>query len=72
MIFTVQVIKDPCSYFPFVTPIVDDLTLWVNQTNQIVNIPPFLMNETIWVCNFTYEIRTPLSQPVEPMFLITE
>lgn len=29
-IFNVQIVKDPCSYFPYVTSFVDDLTLWVN------------------------------------------
>lgn len=32
-IFNVQIVKDPCSYFPYVASSVEDLTLWVNQTN---------------------------------------
>lgn len=55
--FNLQVIKDPCSYYTYVTPLVEDLTLWINQTDQIVLIPPYTMSDPLWSCNFTYEIR---------------
>ncbi len=29
-IFRVQVVKDPCSYYPYVTSSVEDVTLWIN------------------------------------------
>lgn len=54
IVFDLQVIKDPCSYYNYQTSFVDDLTLWINQTDQVALIPPFTMNDTNWVCNFTY------------------
>ena len=39
IIYSIQVIQDPCSYFPFTLPFLNDVTLWVNETNQIVLIP---------------------------------
>jgi hypothetical protein len=59
MIFQLDVIRDPCSYFPFVTFPVEDLTLWVDKPGQTLVIPQFKMNDTVWSCNMTYEIRTP-------------
>jgi hypothetical protein len=32
-LFSVQVIRDPCAYFTFSVPFIDDLTLWINQTD---------------------------------------
>lgn len=29
-IFTIQIIRDPCAYFTFSVPFIEDLTLWVN------------------------------------------
>jgi hypothetical protein len=31
-IFTLSIIRDPCAYYAFSVPFIDDLTLWVNQT----------------------------------------
>lgn len=70
--FQLQVIKDPCSYFPYVTSFSEDLTLWVDQTNQVAMIPPFVMNDTNWVCNFSYEIRTVSGGLLDPVFVIKE
>ena len=54
------------------TSFVEDVTLWINQTNQVVQIPPFRMNDTAWICNFTYEIRTNLGQTLDPIFVVRE
>lgn len=50
----------------------EDLTLWINQTNQIVNILPFTMNDTSWICNFTYELRTSTGTTLDPIFITKE
>ncbi|TNV75036.1 hypothetical protein FGO68_gene6423 [Halteria grandinella] len=71
-IFNVQIIKDPCSYFPYVTSFAEDLTLWINQTDQVALIPPYVMNDTAWSCNFTYEIRTGTGAALDSAFVLRE
>lgn len=63
-------IQDPCSYLTYLTPDVYDLTLWVNETNQILMIPAFEMNISSWICNFTYVITDNLGQTLDPIFVV--
>jgi hypothetical protein len=79
IIFKVDVIKDPCSYYPYVTHAVEDLTLWINSTEpsglvipQVALIPPFTMSDPSWVCNFTYEIRNGLGGVLDGIFVLNE
>ena len=69
-IFSVQVIKDPCSYYPYTTTPVADLTLWVNQSNQVALIPPFTFVDPTWICNFTYTITDIFGNPLDPCFVV--
>ena len=68
--FNVFIIQDPCSYYPYVTPFVADLTLWINQTTQTVAIPPFVMNDTTLICNFTYQITDNSGNTLSPIFVV--
>lgn len=72
ILFNVQIIKDPCSYYPYVTSFVEDLTLWVNETTQTVAIPPFTMVDTAWSCNFSYSITAHTNLPLDPIFIVNE
>ena len=31
-LFSVIIIRDPCAYYTFTVPLIEDLTLWINQT----------------------------------------
>lgn len=66
------IIKDPCSYYPYKTSFIDDLTLWVNETKQTVTIPPFTMVDTAWSCNFSYSITNGGGTTLDPIFIVNE
>jgi hypothetical protein len=70
--FSVFVIRDPCAYFTFNVPFIEDLTLWINQTDQTVHVPFFQMIEPVWVCNFTYLFTNGNGASVDPIFKKTE
>ena len=53
-------------------PFIEDLTLWINQTDQTVQIPFFKMEQPIWVCNFTYLFTNGNGGTIDPIFKKTE
>jgi hypothetical protein len=69
--FQVFVIEDPCSYLSYYTPFVPDLTLWINQTDQVVKIPPYYMNISSWICNFTYVFTDGVGATLDPIFVVS-
>lgn len=69
-LFSVSVIRDPCAYYTFTVPFIDDLTLWINQTGQTVSIPYFKMSDTNWICNMTYVITAGNGGTIDPVFVV--
>lgn len=67
--FTLSLIRDPCAYYTFTVPFIDDLTLWINQTGQTVTIPFFKMIDQSWICNFTYVMTTDSNAALDPIFV---
>ena len=66
-----KIIRDPCAYFSFSIPFIEDMTLWINQTDQTVQVPSFKMIDP-WICNFTYVFTNGLGGSLDPSFKKTE
>ncbi len=67
-IFNLFIIRDPCAYYTFKVPFIEDLTLWINQTGQTVVIPYFQMSDPAWICKITYVITNGAGQALDPVF----
>ena len=47
------------------------MTLWINQTDQTVQVPSFKMIDP-WICNFTYVFTNGVGGSLDPIFKKTE
>jgi hypothetical protein len=53
-------------------PFIEDMTLWVSQTDQTVVVPSFKMIDPLWICNFTYVFTNGIGGSLDTAFKKTE